>query len=181
MVSVQGGPLAPVPVQKLPPARGHVRMPHSPALVQPSTTQSQVLPHEMLPHALVPVHVVRQRPELWLPHVMFWQALVPLHVMMQSPVPHVMLPHALSPTHMIVHLSAFVHVIEPHAPPVQLMLHVLPCGHVMLSPPLPFTVHVPSLPQPPLQTAGQAFWSITQYPLSHTRGDVQSLVWLQVS
>ena len=155
--------MAPVPVQKLPFARGHVRIPQSPALVQPSTTQSQLLPHEMLAHALVPVHVVRHRPELWLPHVMLSQAFVPSHVMMQSVSPHVIVPQAVSPTHMIVHLSAFVHVIDPHAPPVHMMLQVLPGGHVMSSPRLPVMLHVPLLlPQPPVHSAGHALSSITQ-------------------
>jgi len=140
-------------------------MPQSPP-AQPSTTQSQLFEHVMSPQAVVPLQPTRQRPifvpPCCTPQVTSLHAFVPSQVMMQSPAPHVMLWQALSPMHMIVHFSAFVHVIEPHASPLHEMLHVLPCGHVMLSPPLPVTLHVPSLPQPPLHTAGHALSSITQ-------------------
>jgi hypothetical protein len=67
MVSIQGTPFDPVPVQYVvPDALGHASAPQSVLPVQPSITQSQALVHVTSPQPLTPLQLTRQRPS-WFP------------------------------------------------------------------------------------------------------------------
>jgi hypothetical protein len=145
-------------------------VPHAAAPPEQVSVQSPVV-QLRLPHAPAPVQVAVQSP---LVHVMLPHACVPVHVTLQSFVLHVMPLHAPSAVHSIVHASATVHVIEPHAPDCsQRMWQFQPAGQVMLPLPAPTIVQVPAArSQPPLQIAGHV--AVSGRPASN-RGFVPAM------